>query len=147
MDEPAPNLLSKILRKRVETLGYTSLKKFTEDREDVRYSSELLRQVVYGARVPRAETLLSILQAMRFSPLQIHKLMDVHFEGYPGGGIDALRNAPTPPDAGEQDLLTHTERQAAPQTGSGAPTADPTRGQTDLLPGSPGGVASGWRHS
>src|SRR3989304_8210177 len=126
MDEPSPTLLSKILRKRLETLGYGSLKKFVEDRKDFRYSYELLRQVVYGGRVPRAETLLSIPQAMRFSPLQIHKLMDVHFEGYPGGGTDASRNAPTPPDAGEQDLLTHTERQAAPQSGSGAPPADPT---------------------
>ena len=147
MDEPAPNLLSKILRKRVETLGYASLKKFAEDRKDFRYSYELLRQVVYGGRIPRAETLLSILQAMRFSPLQIHKLMDVHFEGYPGGGTDATGNAPTPPDAGEQDLLMHTERQAAPQSGSGTPTADPTRAQTDLLPDSPEEIASSLQQS
>jgi ADP-ribosylglycohydrolase len=133
MDEAAPNLLSKILRKRVETLGYSSLKKFAEDRKDFRYSYELLRQVVYGGRVPRAETLLSILQTMRFSPLQIHKLMDVHFVGYPGGGIDASGNAPPPPEAGEQDLLTHT--------------ADPPRAQTDLLPDSPEEIASSLQQS
>ena len=86
MDEAPSNFLSNILRKRIETLGYSSLKKFAEDRKDFRYSYELLRQVVYAGRVPRAETLLNILQVMRFSPSQIHKLMDFHFGGYPGHG-------------------------------------------------------------
>ena len=83
MDDISSNFLSKILRKRIENLGYSSLKKFTEDRKDFRYSYELLRQVVYGGRIPRAETLYEILQTMRFPPSQIHKMMELHFGGFP----------------------------------------------------------------
>lgn len=84
MDDLSPSFLSKILRKRLEYLGYASLKKFADDRKEIRYSYELLRQVVYGGRVPRAETLLDILQAMRFSSSQIHKLMGIHYGAYAG---------------------------------------------------------------
>ncbi len=76
------NLLSKILKKRIETLGYSSLKKFASDRNDLGLSYELLRQVVYKGRIPRSETLLKILQAMRFSPSQSRKIMEMHYRGY-----------------------------------------------------------------
>jgi len=142
MDEPAPTLLSKILRKRLETLGYGSLKKFVEDRKDFRYSYELLRQVVYRGRVPRAETLLSILQAMRFSPLQIHKLMEFPFGGYPQGATDPAGKTPLSPEGGEPDTLPLSEKPATPHTGAGASAAEGTRGLTDLLPDSPEEIAS-----
>ncbi len=76
------NILSKILKKRIETLGYPSLKKFFSDRQEMGLSYELLRQVVYHGRVPRSETLLRILQAMRFSPSQARKVMELHYRGY-----------------------------------------------------------------
>ena len=112
MDELTPNFLSKILRKRIENLGYSSLKKFVEDREDFRYSYELLRQVVYGGRVPRAETLLEILQTMRFSPSQIHKMMELHFGGFPGRETYAPGRSDRFPEKGKQEVLSPAQRQA-----------------------------------
>ena len=112
MDELTPNFLSKILRKRIENLGYSSLKKFVEDREDFRYSYELLRQVVYGGRIPRAETLLEILQTMRFSPSQIHKMMELHFGGFPGRETYAPGRSDRFPEKGKQEVLSPAQRQA-----------------------------------
>ncbi len=133
MDGSAPNFLSKILRKRIETLGYVSLKKFAEDRKDFRYSYELLRQVVYHGRVPRAETLLTILHAMRFSPTQIHKLMEFHFGGYPGRGTDGSGQATGSSPMRGQDQPVETERQETPVRSSGTPADDTQRTQADLL--------------
>ncbi|HEY7586698.1 MAG TPA: ADP-ribosylglycohydrolase family protein [Candidatus Deferrimicrobiaceae bacterium] len=82
MDEVPEYILSKILKKRIESLGYSSLKKFHSDRRELGCSYELLRQVVYGGRVPRSETLLRILHAMRFTPSQTRKVMESHYRGY-----------------------------------------------------------------
>ncbi len=142
MDDAHPPFLSKILRKRIETLGYSSLKKFAEDRKDFRYSYELLRQVVYAGRVPRAETLLNILHAMRFSPSQIHKLMDYHYGGFPGrqavapGIMDPTEPAGMEPPAGQ-------EKQQPAETAPGTPTPNASGTQTDLLAESPEEIAAG----
>jgi ADP-ribosylglycohydrolase len=114
-------------------MGYASLKKFAEDRKDFRYSYELLRQVVYHGRVPRAETLLTILHAMRFSPTQIHKLMEFHFGEYPGRGGDESDQATDSFPMRDQDQIVGTERQAPPPRGSGTIAADTHRTQADLL--------------
>ena len=83
MADDKRSILSKVLRKRLEILGYTSLKKFHGDRRELGLSYELLRQVVYRGRVPRTETLLAILQALRFSPAQTQKVMEYYGRGYP----------------------------------------------------------------
>lgn len=79
------------------------------DRKDLGFSYELLRQVVHNGRVPKSETLFRILQAMRFSPSQARKIMDMHYTGYlPGedpfpdarNGDRADQGPPTLPDAG-----------------------------------------------
>ena len=82
MDSEQKNILSKILRKRIEFLGYISLKKFYSDRKELGCSYELLRQVVYGGRVPRSETLLRILHGLRFTPSQVRQVMELHYKGY-----------------------------------------------------------------
>ena len=61
MQKAGRSILSDILRKQMENLGYPSLSKFYGDHREIGYSYELLRQVVYGGRIPRAETLLAIL--------------------------------------------------------------------------------------
>jgi ADP-ribosylglycohydrolase len=137
MDKHSPTYISKILRKRLGTLGYSSLKKFAEDRNDFRYSYELLRQVVYGCRVPRAETLLNILQAFRFPPSQIHKVMEFHFGGYPERRTPAPDKTPVSHGSGEKAEGAQTELQAAPAAGA----------QTGLLADSPEEIASGLRQS
>jgi ADP-ribosyl-[dinitrogen reductase] hydrolase len=100
MGKVPESILSTILKKRIESLGFGSLKKFHSDRNELGCSYELLRQVTYGGRVPRSETLLRILRAMRFSPSQVRKIMELHYAGYvPGEGIP-----PAPPaDAGEEN--------------------------------------------
>jgi ADP-ribosylglycohydrolase len=100
MGEIQENILSKILKKRVETLGYASLKKFHSDRKELGCSYELVRQVVYAGRVPRSESLLRILQAMRFGPLQVRKIMELHYGGYAPQA--AIAQSP-PADAGEEN--------------------------------------------
>jgi ADP-ribosylglycohydrolase len=100
MVENSENILSKILKKRIETLGYSSLKKFSSDRKDLGLSYELLRQVIYNGRIPRSETLLRILQAMRFSPSQARKVMEMHYRGYiPQEGVPNFTN-PDPSEEG-----------------------------------------------
>ncbi|HEY5765116.1 MAG TPA: hypothetical protein VIS30_03720, partial [Candidatus Deferrimicrobiaceae bacterium] len=55
MQKAGRSILSDILRKQMENLGYPSLSKFYGDHREIGYSYELLRQVVYGGRIPRAE--------------------------------------------------------------------------------------------
>lgn len=147
MVEKETNYLSRILRKRIETLGYTSLKKFVEDKKDFQYSYELLRQVVYGGRLPRAETLLSILQTMRFSPSQIHKLMDFHFGGYPGGGTDSPGETAGIPDADKREPFFRPENRESSSTGIKLLDADPSGAQADLLADSPEETAMSLKQS
>ncbi|MGA7105301.1 MAG: ADP-ribosylglycohydrolase family protein [Candidatus Deferrimicrobiaceae bacterium] len=136
MDDLTPNFLSKILRKRIENLGYSSLKKFTEDRKDFRYSYELLRQVVYGGRIPRAETLFEILQTMRFSPSQIHKMMELHFGGFPGREAVAPGQASRFPETRKREDLSPAERQAI-SAGADADEPGMPGAHIDLLADSP----------
>src|SRR5512143_2850484 len=117
MADDKRTILSKVLRKRLEILGYASLRKFHGDRKELGLSYELLRQVVYGGRVPRTETLLSILQALRFSPAQTQKVMEYYGRGYP-------RNfgAPTGAAAGPDGASPETDgARPEPNTQSAAP--------------------------
>ncbi len=127
MAENKRTILSNVLTKRLESLGYTSLRKFHADRETLGLSYELLRQVVYRGRVPRTETLLAILQAMRFSPAQAQKVMEYYGRGDPRGfagtsqaAQPAADNVPSEPDAAGQEQGA----QAAPSGGAGE-TAPP----------------------
>lgn len=101
MAEIRSRILSTILRKRLEFLGYGSLRRFHEDRPALEISYELLRQIVHEGRIPRTETLLRVLQAMNFSVAQAHKILEVHGRSlprFPGSGSAAERNAsPDPP--------------------------------------------------
>ena len=142
MYEPNPNYLSKILRKRIGTLGYSSLKKFAEDRKDFRYSYELLRQVVYVGRIPRAETLLNILKAFRFPPSQVHKVMEFHFGGYPERGAPSPDSTPGVLEAGGKTETAAPERPTATATRIGAYPTDTAGGQTGLLADSPEEITS-----
>ena len=147
MDESSPNYLSKILRKRIDTLGYSSLKKFTEDRKDFRYSYELLRQVVYGGRIPRAETLLNILHALRFSPSQVHKVMEFHFGGYPERPAPSPDKAPGFPEAEERTEADTTEKQT-PRASRIGPHPNSTYGAQTVLSGdSPDEITSSLQQS
>lgn len=128
MDKVPGSILSEILRKRVESLGYPSLKKFHADRKDLGLSYELIRQVVYVGRTPRSETLLRILQAMRFSPPQVRKIMDLSYRGlykqdqrglFPGAASDEEPAAPSPSSGGGKP--SPPERQA-PASGEGPAT-------------------------
>ncbi len=141
MDDIPPNYLSKILRKRIENLGYSSLKKFAEDRKGFRYSYELLRQVVYGGRIPRAETLLEILEAMRFSPSQVHKVMELHFGGFPGRALSARGKSAGLPEAGGREGASPAGRQA---TAAGAAPDEPdlAGAHIDLLADPPEEICS-----
>ncbi len=103
MADDARTILSKVLTKRLETLGYASLRKFHADRAKLGLSYELLRQVVYRGRVPRTETLLAILQAMRFSPAQAQKVMEYYGRGYPRSLVPTAETAHPAPDARQQD--------------------------------------------
>ena len=70
MEEQPDNVLSTLLKKRLKTLGYPSLRKFHADRPGMGLSYEILRQVVYTGHVPRPETLFRILGSMQFSSSQ-----------------------------------------------------------------------------
>jgi poly(ADP-ribose) glycohydrolase ARH3 len=104
MGHRSEDILSEILKRRLITLGYPSLRKFYLDRKNLGVSYELLRQVVHGGRRPRSETLLRILQAMRFSPGQCRKIMEMSYGRFPqgdGGAVpagetDAVRTAASP---------------------------------------------------
>lgn len=125
MDAIHENILSKILTKRIDTLGYSSLKKFHADRKEMGLSYELLRQVVYNGRVPRSESLLRILQAMRFSPSQARKIMEMHYRGYlPGEGLP--QGVPDPPEEGS-DAEPEREGEAPPDASASPPPAEAER--------------------
>jgi ADP-ribosylglycohydrolase len=106
MGEASENILTKILRKRVESLGYASLRKFHLDRKELDCSYELLRQVVHAGRVPRSETLLRILHAMRFTPSQARKIMEIHYRGFVPEEDLPSKSAP---DAGEANPIESRE--------------------------------------
>src|SRR3990170_6733004 len=79
MDSHADTILSNLLKKRLKTLGYPSLRKFHADRPGLGLSYEVLRQVVYCGHIPRPETLFRILGSMQFSSSQVRKICGMHY--------------------------------------------------------------------
>src|SRR5512145_634319 len=128
MREVPENILSKILKKRVGELGYASLLKFHSDRKELACSYELLRQVVYAGRVPKSETLLRILQAMRFSPAQARKIMELHYRGYVPRDVIA----PAPAGTSVEDLSPESRETAGDATPD--PAAASSAGEGDRPP-------------
>lgn len=122
MDTEQKNMLSKILRKRIESLGYISLKKFYSDRKELGCSYELIRQVVYGGRVPRSETLLRILHGLRFTPAQIRQVMELHYKGY--AALDNLSGVAST-DSGEESASAVQESSGGVQTDSASTGGSP----------------------
>jgi len=92
MDSQTGTILSTLLKKRLKTLGYPSLRKFHADRPGLGLSYEVLRQVVYGGHIPRPETLFRILGSMQFSSSQVRKICGMHYGDY-------LPISPPVPDA------------------------------------------------
>lgn len=141
MREIQENILSKILKKRVEELGYASLMKFHSDRKGLRCSYELLRQVVYAGRVPRSESLLRILHAMRFGPSQVRKIMELHYSGY------VPREETAPPasaNAGEENLPESRDAGGSVPSDPAAasPAGEGERASASLSLHDPGEIAS-----
>ena len=103
MDASTGTILSTLLKKRLKTLGYPSLRKFHADRPGLGLSYEVLRQVVYGGHIPRPETLFRILGSMQFSSSQVRKICGMHYGDYlpiPSAATDASLPAPSPAGAG-----------------------------------------------
>ena len=101
MDSQPGTILSTLLKKRLKTLGYPSLRKFHGDRPGLGLSYEVLRQVVYGSHIPRPETLFRILGSMQFSSSQVRKICGMHYGDYlpiPSASTDA--SLPPPAQAG-----------------------------------------------
>jgi poly(ADP-ribose) glycohydrolase ARH3 len=115
MDSHADTILSNLLKKRLKTLGYPSLRKFHADRPGLGLSYEVLRQVVYCGHIPRPETLFRILGSMQFSSSQVRKICGMHYGDYlPISSPVADTSPPSPaPIAGSvpQDLLADRSRQ------------------------------------
>ena len=82
IDSQPGTILSTLLKKRLKTLGYPSLRKFHADRPGLGLSYEVLRQVVYGGHIPRPETLFRILGSMQFSSSQVRKICGMHYGDY-----------------------------------------------------------------
>jgi ADP-ribosylglycohydrolase len=82
MDSQTGTILSTLLKKRLKTLGYPSLRKFHADRPGLGLSYEVLRQVVYSGHIPRPETLFRILGSMQFSSSQVRKICGMHYGDY-----------------------------------------------------------------
>jgi len=82
MDSQTGTILSTLLKKRLKSLGYPSLRKFHADRPGLGLSYEVLRQVVYGGHIPRPETLFRILGSMQFSSSQVRKICGMHYGDY-----------------------------------------------------------------
>ena len=118
LDLPPGNILSNMLRKRLKTLGYPSLRRFHADRPGLGLSYEVLRQVVYTGRVPRPETLFRILGSMQFSSSQIQKICGMHYGDY----------LPISPPVPVQSSAPSPARETA--TGERPPAGDET-GRTD----------------
>lgn len=96
MKKAGISTLSNILRKQIDALGYASLAKFFADHQGtIGCSYELVRQMVSAGRVPRADTLLAVLSAMRFSPIQKQKILEICFPGFPRPIPDAGSPPPT----------------------------------------------------
>jgi len=112
MDSQADTILSNLLKKRLKTLGYPSLRKFHADRPDVALSYEVIRQVVYCGHIPRPETLYRILGSMQFSSSQVRKICGMHYGDYlPISSPVADTSAPAPTPAGaSQDLPVDRSR-------------------------------------
>jgi ADP-ribosyl-[dinitrogen reductase] hydrolase len=141
MGRTSGNILSNILSKRVESLGYPSLRRFHADRKELDCSYELLRQVVHAGRIPRSETLLRILQAMRFTPSQARKIMEIHYRGYVP---EEDSSSKLPPDTGEAKPVEARET-AAPEAGGLASVESIAEGadrQAALSLHDPGDIAS-----
>lgn len=101
MDSQPGTILSTLLKKRLKTLGYPSLRKFHTDRPGLGLSYEVLRQVVYGGHIPRPETLFRILGSMRFSSSQVRKICGMHYGDYlPISSPAPDASLPSPPQAG-----------------------------------------------
>src|SRR3989304_6351211 len=82
MESQTGTVLSTLLKKRLKTLGYPSLRRFHADRPGLGLSYEVLRQVVYGGHIPRPETLFRILGSMQFSSSQVRKICGMHYGDY-----------------------------------------------------------------
>jgi len=140
MDSPPGNILSIMLRKRLKSLGYPSLRRFHADRPALGLSYEVLRQVVYTGRVPRPETLFRILGTMQFSPNQVQKICGMHYGDYLPipSPVPAAQLSPTA-SSKEQGPV---ERQLPAEE-----AARPDRGRTDqeatgAIPEDPGEILS-----
>ncbi len=112
------DILPKILKKRVEALGYPTLRRFHSDRADLGVSYELLRQVVHNGRVPKVESLVAILRALRYPPPQIRKILDLCVPGSPetAGWLSASpdEGGSTPRSEGEEALSRPPRPPASP---------------------------------
>jgi len=131
MDVPTENILSNLLKKRLKTLGYPSLRRFHADRAGMGLSYEILRQVVYGAHVPRPETLFRILGAMQFSSSQIQKICGMHYGEYlpiPSGS--PFRESPGPASSLED---AGTGRDEPPPPAGEAPGAPALEEPAEIL--------------
>src|SRR5450759_1675462 len=101
MDPKTGTILSTLLKKRLKTLGYPSLRKFHADRPGLGLSYEVLRQVVYGGHIPRPETLFRILGSMQFSSSQVRKICGMHYGDYlPISSATTDTSLPSPAQAG-----------------------------------------------
>jgi ADP-ribosylglycohydrolase len=101
MDSPTGTILSTLLKKRLKSLGYPSLRKFHADRPGLGLSYEVLRQVVYSGHIPRPETLFRILGSMQFSSSQIRKICGMHYGDYlPISSTPTDASLPSPAQAG-----------------------------------------------
>ena len=106
MDSQTGTILSTLLKKRLKTLGYPSLRKFHADRPGLGLSYEVLRQVVYGGHIPRPETLFRILGSMQFSSSQVRKICGMHYGDYlpiPSAATDASLPSPAQTGAGNPE--------------------------------------------
>src|SRR4030066_723671 len=102
MDSQTGTILSILLKKRLKTLGYPSLRKFHGDRPGLGLSYEVLRQVVYAGHLPRPETLFRILGSMQFSSSQVRKICGMHYGDYlPISSAVTDASPPSPAQTGD----------------------------------------------
>jgi len=113
MDSQSGTILSTLLKKRLKTLGYPSLRKFHADRPGLGLSYEVLRQVVYGGHIPRPETLFRILGSMQFSSSQVRKICGMHYGDY----------LPIPSPVPDASLPSHAHPGGGPQESPADPGA------------------------
>lgn len=120
-------MISDILKKRIESLGYRSLRKFHFDHPEIGTSYELLRQVVYAGRVPRTETLVRIVRAMRFSATQSRKILELCFRGFPSG--EGPGRIPTPPTGRTPGEEPFAPEEPGPRPGEPPPPSSPSNAE------------------